>query len=278
MMSQSLKENQLGTKFLCINGSLTNFSGIAFIEGFIPAFLIMLWTIFSNLAIPLTLGLASVTLEVLEWQNIVMQQRHVSVPLNMNIYRLLRRRKIKRIQISINLLAAQYAVFNSALTSAIAVTIFKLRKIILSFILRTIQNHGCIFGFNKSLKYLYTHVQNQWLTLSSSQMHLLEFSLRNVWQTSLLYWDWRDSFHDVSERSISLFKTLPAFDSALQKRHNKIPISANLGYYQLWSILWINYFEKYWEGRVTEGKCKAELDSRWVFHYFSNLIFEDILN
>ena len=154
-MSQSLKENQLGTKFSCIDGSLTNFSGIAFIEGFIPAFLIMLWTIFSNLAIPLTLGLASVTLEVLEWQNIVMQQRHVSVPLNMNIYRLLRRRKIKRIQISINLLAAQYAVFNSALTSAIGVTIFKLRKIILSFILRTIQNHGCIFGFNKSLKYLY---------------------------------------------------------------------------------------------------------------------------
>ena len=90
MMSQSLKENQLGTKFLCIEGVLTSFSGIAFMDGFIPAFFIKLWTIFSNLAIPLTLGLESVTLEVLEWQNIAMQQRQVSVPLNMNIYRLSR--------------------------------------------------------------------------------------------------------------------------------------------------------------------------------------------
>ena len=88
MVSQSLKENQLGTKLLYIEGFLIALSGIAFIGGFIPAFLIKLWTIFSNLAIPLTLGLGSVTLEVLEWQSIVMQQRQVSVPLNMNIYRL----------------------------------------------------------------------------------------------------------------------------------------------------------------------------------------------
>ena len=90
MVSQSLKENQLGTNFWYIDGFFTALAGIAFIDGFIPAFLIKLWTIFSNLAIPLTLGLESVTAEVLEWQNIVMQHRQVSVPLNMNIYRLLR--------------------------------------------------------------------------------------------------------------------------------------------------------------------------------------------
>ena len=87
MVSQSLKENQLGTNFLYMEGFLTALAGIAFMEGFMPAFFIKLWTMCSNLAIPLTLGLESVTLELLDWQNIVMQQRQVSVPLYMNIYR-----------------------------------------------------------------------------------------------------------------------------------------------------------------------------------------------
>lgn len=107
-------------------------------------------------------------------------------------------------------------------------------------------------------------------------MHLLEFSLRNVWQTSLLYWDLRDPIHDVSKLLISLFIT--DLDSALLKRHNKIPIFANLEYYQLWSILGINYSEKYWEGRGSKKMQSWTHDSELVFHYFCNLIFEDILN